>query len=828
MCPAPGWFLSAVLPLVALLLPAPAPAAGPLTAEDRRFLDKLLDDFLFDPQGAERVRVKTTVRTAWANTVGVERDGWLVAGKDGEPARVHFTDGASIPAPDEKKIKKVDFVDACRQRLNKEGAAGEEDPWAGFRLMDREALGVAGESYLTLAVWLRRLGHNDLAARGLTLARKEKDPEAQLRSDLAWGAYAGVVHAYMVRADQEATTHGERLFRLYPAEAKAYPQAWAILDDLTRRKNRGTFGQAPGPLPECFGAWKTRKKIAYLIDALDEVDARQRSQPGGVDLRSDPRVRGLIRLGDAAVPALIDAVERDGRLTRSVYFGRDFGRHRTVLGVREAAQDAVMSILRVQVLEPASAGDTFTARGEETAQQTAARLRAYWKKYGGLPFDERMMKVLTDPASRGEALREAAGNLARLGEERGPGTTVLTGGDMALPRGAHPALQKFKDPTAAEAILAAMDRDLAAPDAGKRDDEDYRRRHTEDAYLFPLIELGDERVLPVLRKRCQAAPTVRLRRKWAYACHWLGDRKPLAAFAADFREGKVVLPADDRKDVSDRMPSIVELWGIIDYLASVDTPEADRALWSLTDPGHPYAARTAQRVLAGDDFRHPFCLAILRRALEDTTATGTTYKIHEDRLWHERPGGSGDELIPDVLADPATRRNEAAERVCDQVAVRLGELLLGLPPYHPLLKDADRRLAQMKEVYDRFHGTHRRLSRRELSQLWIIDWHTLFAPAVRPLGRAATEVDVEAGKAVFHLGGKGKPADVNLPAVGVLARKGNEGEETRVLVVQAEVGPDGEVTYGIIGRGLMRAVRAGELEKVTPLEPEVKDGGRQR
>ena len=146
-----------------------------------------------------------------------------------------------------------------------------------------------------------------------------------------------------------------------------------------------------------FDSWDQNKKIAWLIDSLEEVDARQWGQPGGVPLGMDRRVAALIEIGDPAVPALIDAVEKDGRLTRSVHFSRDFSRDRTVLSVREAALTAVMSILKVRVFEPASTGDNFTARGEDTAVKTAQRLREYWKTYGGLPFDERMMKTLADP-----------------------------------------------------------------------------------------------------------------------------------------------------------------------------------------------------------------------------------------------------------------------------------------------------------------------------------------------------------------------------------------------------------------------------------------------
>src|SRR5206468_8660789 len=131
-----------------------------------------------------------------------------------------------------------------------------------------------------------------------------------------------------------------------------------------------------------------QRRSTYLIEQLQEVDARQNGQPGGIDLASDPGIAALIEIGDPAVSALSDCIENDKRLTRSVHFWRDFASDRTVLGVREAALSAVMSILRTTVFEPASTGDNFTSRGEEQAKETAQRLRAYWKTYGNLPFDQ--------------------------------------------------------------------------------------------------------------------------------------------------------------------------------------------------------------------------------------------------------------------------------------------------------------------------------------------------------------------------------------------------------------------------------------------------------
>jgi hypothetical protein len=830
---------------LAVLLSAPSAVQAPaaekepaLTAEDKKYLDGLMKEFLFDPQGAQRVTVKVLVRSVWASSEKATAEGWLVAGKKGKPGRVHFTDGASTPAPPEKEMKKVDFKAACKARYapapkkkDDKNDFFDED----FRKMRRTAVGQFETDDLVLAAWLYRLGDHRLAAQALAAARKrDEDPRKRLRGELSWSAFAGMVHAYMVRADKEALAHGERLLRLYPDEAKdkEYRQAAQIVAELKRRQKKGTFGKAPPKKwPDGFNKWDAKKKVAYLIDGLEEVDARQWGQPGGVDLASDRRVEELIRLGDVAVPALIDALENDLRLTRSVHFWRDFARSRTVLGVREAVLTALMSILRVRVFEPAATGDNFTARGDDSAKQMAKRLRAYWKEYGRLPFDERMMKVLTDPKTNFKARREAAENLASLNEDRRLHTTIypiIIGPD--LPRKPNPAVTKFTKPTVAEAILSAMDADLKAHDAkpSKTDPgyHDYQRRGIEGTYLSALVDLGDKRIAPELAKRASGAKTLRARRQWAQAAHYLGDPKPFRSFADDFRTGKIKVPPRKGEDN--------ELRSILGPLVHIGTPEAERALAALTNPKHPQHKAVVQQILTqrtgGFDrepwFAHWFCLPVLRRALDDTTPTGAKFSIEKGTLWRKKNEGGSGGPVPEFLADPAIRRDEAKERACDAAAEKLGQLVIGLPPYHPLFKDADKRLTGFKTAFDRFAGKYRRANWRERESLGISPWTPAYIPNLRRLGRAATAEDVKAGQAIFHLDGKGKPADLTLPAVAVLKRDAKKERPPRVLIVQAEVSASGQVTYGVIMREDIRAMPAHELTGIktfAELEKEEKD-----
>lgn len=116
------------------------------------------------------------------------------------------------------------------------------------------------------------------------------------------------------------------------------------------------------------------------------------------------------------------------------------------------------------------------------------------------------------------------------------------------------------------------------------------------------------------------------RRGWALAAHFLGDPKPFAAFAEDFRAGRLPYPpGQDGK----------EGWleAAVAALSRADTPEASRALDALAEPEHPAHAAIVRLILGRSTvlayennlwFRHPYCLRILRRLLDDKAPTGLT------------------------------------------------------------------------------------------------------------------------------------------------------------------------------------------------------------
>ena len=439
---------------------APASAQEQLSAEDRKALEETLKTTVYDPPaGARRCRLKLRVRTVWGQEGLVEREGWALQNAAGQ-TEVRLADGWLVPDPQE--VKPFDFAKGCAALVQAIEAQTQPPPEA------------SREHPLALAAWCLRAGEEGLAAVFLGLARQElnavkarapKDQVAALKLDmvlrghLTWQAYAGMVHAFMARADAEAELYAKHLQARYPEETKG-TQVALILADLARRRAAGTFGKTPDATSlRQLQALPPSTRVAAAVAVLDEIDARQQSQPGGVDLANDPRVVALIDCKELAVPALLEVLEKDRRLTRSVHFWRDFNQDRTVLSVAEAALVALQSILRIRVFEPRTSGDNFTIRGPKAAKMAAEKLRDYWNANRGMSLPERLRRSLTRTQAKPEDWRRAATELGRLGRDRRIGTT-LGGDQVSESEGENPALA-LSEPSAAEAILAAMDRDLA-------------------------------------------------------------------------------------------------------------------------------------------------------------------------------------------------------------------------------------------------------------------------------------------------------------------------------------------------------------------------------
>ncbi|MBI3269687.1 MAG: hypothetical protein HYZ53_11745, partial [Planctomycetes bacterium] len=301
--------LTLTLPL-ALAAEPPAPAEPPdapsaasrgeVTPEEARDLEKAVDGWLVDPVGKEFVRVERKVRSAWGSEGEAQAEGWLDRKDPSGRARVYFLDGDFVPAPAAPAPVPVpvDFVAVCRDAIREAEAEAEEKARSEVRARERAAKGrdadgdpempdltkimrsmrrvaapdAGGAPLGACAAWLWRLGEKDLAARALraagTLPRlppPDAPPEKQgWIHELAWTAYAGAVHAFMVAADDEALQNAARLLRLYPAYAHEFGDGAALLEELRRRKAAGALGEKGAEeAPGGFDAWPVEGRVAW-------------------------------------------------------------------------------------------------------------------------------------------------------------------------------------------------------------------------------------------------------------------------------------------------------------------------------------------------------------------------------------------------------------------------------------------------------------------------------------------------------------------------------------------------------------------------------------
>lgn len=794
-----------------------------LTEPEKVMLSRAFTRWLVDPRGAKMIEFNYSERTAWGDTRERPITGWLFPAGGARRPRVLMADGEELPVPTRYNV--IDFADQQSEQVR--AALAGKKIWA--RATD--------------AAWLYRLDHEELAAKILWLARGQDDDSEinvdQPGEDGAWRAFAGAVHAYLVSEDAEALTDAERLTKFYPDYVNRFGPGAALLGELRRRRAEGSFregahppAKAPTTFPPGFNDWAVERRVSQLIHDLQDVNVRQRGQPGGVDLTEDPRVQRLIAIGDPAVPALIDCIANDRRLTRSIHFWRDFAQSRGIIAVREAALVAVESILGTTVFEPVTTGDDFTGRGEDEAQATARHLRAYWQRYGGLPYDRRMMKILTDPSARPEALREAAWNLANFGGERRIGTMVWTTRQRVRP-GPSPVVGKFTNPTVAQAILAARDRDIAALGTASSDRSSSPNREIErvdEGYAEDLVVLGDRGIVPELVRRCIAAPSLREERLWALVGSRLGDDRPMRALAAAFEAGRIPLPANDRDtEYLLEQPGNHELGKLIEWLESANTDYCERALAALGIPTHPYAAAAlscAMYALEHPDsdsqqiwLGRPYYVQLLAPMLQDRSRERGIWNIDGEHAVL-RDGAAEISSVP--LPTPGDRggsaiQSSAPARRCDSAALYLSQCLVGVPAYHPLLADADARLDTLRDYVSRFGATLRPLRYDEMRAAGFDENRPISVPLFIPnlfIGpRAVTAGDVADGRAIFSSGVGAVPIPgLRLPAVGSF-----HGGRERVLVVQAERDATGSVRYGVISRHEVRTVTAGEVSKLKPV-----------
>lgn len=282
---------------------------------------------------------------------------------------------------------------------------------------------------------------------------------------VAWAgdAFERAVTAHMRGDDQIARHEAHAVVRILSLLERAGHRAalrqldylrvaHAIAEDQDRRAD----AEVRAPLPEIptEGAIDA-SLVPVLIEHLDEVQVGQLSQPGRVWLRRSPIVDALVRAGASAVPPLIDALESDDRLTRSVEFHRDFAVHRAVLGVYEAAYVALVEILGVSFRRPRM--ESWEPNLPEARAALAAEMRAYWSRFGRHPPVERRYRMLADDDASPRLHLDAAAWLTSVGGGRRQISILhAISGRWSGEAVAGGALRARRDPSVTELLVRRM------------------------------------------------------------------------------------------------------------------------------------------------------------------------------------------------------------------------------------------------------------------------------------------------------------------------------------------------------------------------------------
>jgi len=396
----------------------------------------LFEQGLADPRGCKYQEIEVGTGSAWSGDGGViKTHGWVLPGYK-EPQFAIGWNGLVYPTV--SVGTNADLVADLRMATNNGFVSRQSAMPEGMTLNPHALQGVKGCLLLRLgevdwatACWLA-LAHHGIESRNEMMRSFSQtnslestnqiklsgaDPYLTWASDWVWSLFDRMICAHergderLALADARQIVAAQPLieaecakrgFKRQPywdsrrnSELQPYlnflDQLTQLHADLERRDKEGTRISAVSA--GLTNITDQTERVRVLIRDLDLVQARQWSQPGGVNLAEDPVVSALVGEGDAAVEPLLDSLEHDKRLTRSVSFGRDFHRGRTVLSVNHAALVALRTIL-------------------QAGFSNDSELRAYWNKYKHLKLEERLYAILNDDAARNR-WQEAAANIVQ-------------------------------------------------------------------------------------------------------------------------------------------------------------------------------------------------------------------------------------------------------------------------------------------------------------------------------------------------------------------------------------------------------------------------------
>lgn len=471
----------------------------------------LFEQGMADPRGLEYREIEIAIGNPWnGGGYPTRTHGWLLPANGKEERFAVAWDGLVYPVVNVRDVADLRYDWAPDARKPKVDAYAEgvlafpSISWRGF-----------SSENLKMALLLR-LGEVETVKRLAKLVGSDPkvDPYLRLANDWAWSIFERAVCAHQRGDDRLAFADARMLTKLQPlVEAEARRRGFKPEPDNSNSRfpNRTRpylpfLEQLPILLSDCKRRLTDRKDalrsssdIAALIDDLQNVDERQWGQPGNVSLANDARVQALVKRGDEAVAPLLNALENDKRLTRSVSFGRDFFRSRHLITVPEAAYAALTDLMRVQFKSYGEDGEPLSNK------QLASQVRAYWAKMGKLSPAERFYVTLKDDKAGKDQWLQAAANIVQPSDvEFHSGWTMTPnrklGQKIAL---SGEVLRDERQPSVAQ-LLAKRSDDIAA----------IRTNSSNDSFLY--LDAAQMALYWAKWDRKTAIPVLerRLRRAW--------------------------------------------------------------------------------------------------------------------------------------------------------------------------------------------------------------------------------------------------------------------------------------------------------------------------
>jgi hypothetical protein len=861
------------------VIPEPPSQGRPWTAPATtlpRFLvsatEILFEQGVADPRGCEYRQVEI------ANAAVVKGRGFVLPERADAPGRfVVCWDGQVYPALTVGAAADLDrdiHELAAHVKQAREAASsnrfGRGVSW-GFPRENQDPYGPAGvddHSPIKLCLLLR-IGRADLAetlfAAGTTWSPGPRTHDLtdygisylSLARDWAGSAFQTLIGAHMRGDDVIALDAARRLARFRDlatakADAMGFPRDnpqsrggtgpaprfyfLTQLDELLRDQERRAKMPARGPIPRKGGDPSAR--IAALIRDLDQIDERQMMSPGAAHPGSSPLVRDLVAEGDPAVAPLLEVLESDDRLTRSVSMGRGLSIERFVHPVHEAAFDALIRILRTNEFANQRVY-AWNSVGAAKRKELAASIRRFWEKTRSVPLIERWYRTLRDDSADPARWLEAASGIASPEVQDGmplpkPGTRPLQG----------EPLRAGRDPSVTALMLRRARQIEQMGESQTRPDPSFR---WACAMGSSLAVWDGQASLPLLRelmKGCRARSD-----RWRNQANPQSAPQNLASSLARFTQIRVRLGDLEALDeyaawLRTTTPKMLE-YGTFEalqpLLAQPEQPAlALAARWLFNDPASPWVPLLPEaRGELSQPFQNLFASALIAVAgfregalagLADRAPLGT---VERDE------GGSIHRKIKDLPTLNYGSSNLDMEgfavgveypfRNCDLVASNLSGLE-GCPRCELFWPEArrDAAVAACAAYLKRFGGLFTAEAPPGEYDIPHPKAHLRFPT----LGKPATREDVASARAIFSLEGHGETRLAQLPGFpqkarwvtlkdtpvdrtyyppGVTRRE----YDTEGYVWQAEevrAGDRWERFYGFVGHHVVARAPAAEIE----------------